>query len=186
MILLASASPRRKELLSQICEFEVKVSYCDENCDIKDPCQLVKELSLRKARAISAGNDDTIIGADTVVTIDGKILGKPHSEDEAKAMLKTLSGRTHSVFTGVTVIKGQKICSFAEKTDVTFYDLDDMMIDSYVASGEPMDKAGSYGIQEKGCVLVKGICGDYFNVVGLPVAALYRVLNEIGGLNADA
>ena len=186
MIILASASPRRKELLSQICEFEVKVSDCDENCDIKDPCCFVKELSLRKARAIKVDNGDIVIGADTVVTIDGKILGKPHSVEDAKAMLKTLSGRTHSVFTGVTVIKGTTARTFAEETQVTFYDLDDMMIDSYVASGEPMDKAGAYGIQGKGYVLVKGICGDYFNVVGLPVAALYRVLDEIGGLNADA
>lgn len=186
MIILASASPRRKELLSQICDFDIRVSDCDENCDITDPEKLVCELSCRKARAIAADTDDIVIGADTVVAIGGKILGKPHSTEEARNMLKSLSGKTHSVFTGVTVIKSKKEYTFAEKTDVTFYELDDTLIDRYVASGEPMDKAGAYGIQGKGCVLVKGICGDYFNVVGLPVAHLYRVLDEIGGLNADA
>jgi septum formation protein len=186
MIILASASPRRKELLSQICDFEVKASQCDENCDISDPCELVCELSRRKARAVAENDGNIVIGADTVVAIEGSILGKPRSEQEAKDMLKSLSGKTHSVFTGVTVIRGDEEYTFAEKTDVTFYELSDHMIDRYVASGEPMDKAGAYGIQGKGCVLVKGICGDYFNVVGLPVAHLYRVLDKIGGINADA
>ena len=129
---------------------------------------------------------DVLIGADTVVAIDGAILGKPHSQQEAKNMLSALSGKTHSVFTGVTVVKGEEIHTFAERTDVTFYPLSQELIDRYVASGEPMDKAGAYGIQGKGCVLVQSISGDYFNVVGLPVARLYRVLDQIGGLKADA
>lgn len=186
MIILASASPRRRELLSQICDFKVITSDCDENCSITEPRDLVCELSLRKAKAIAATDDDIVIGADTVVAVDGKILGKPHSEREAKEMLMALSGKTHSVFTGVTVIKGDKVITFAEETCVTFYELTDKLIDRYVASGEPMDKAGAYGIQGKGCVLVQGISGDYFNVVGLPVARLYRVLDQIGGIKADA
>jgi len=186
MIILASASPRRRELLSQICDFTVKVSDCDENCSITDPETLVCELSLRKAKAVKAGAEDIIIGADTVVAVDGQILGKPHSQQEAKDMLSALSGKTHSVFTGVTVVKGEEIHTFAERTDVTFYPLAQELIDRYVASGEPMDKAGAYGIQGKGCVLVQSISGDYFNVVGLPVARLYRVLDQIGGLKADA
>ncbi len=186
MIILASASPRRRELLSQICDFTVMVSDCDENCSITDPETLVCELSLRKARSIKVSAEDIVIGADTVVAVDGKILGKPHSRQEAKEMLSALSGKTHSVFTGVTVVKGSMVHTFTERTDVTFYELSEELIDRYVESGEPMDKAGAYGIQGKGCVLVQGISGDYFNVVGLPVARLYRVLDQFGGLKADA
>lgn len=186
MIILASASPRRREILSQICTFEVRPTDCDESCDITDPAALVSELSLRKAKACKAEKEDTVIGADTVVAIDGCILGKPADERDAKNMLRMLSGRTHSVFTGVTVAKGERVHTFCARTDVTFYELTDELIDRYVASKEPMDKAGAYGIQGKGCVLVKSISGDYFNVVGLPAAELYRVLDTFGGNSTNA
>ncbi len=182
MIVLASASPRRRELLSRICEFEVRPSRCDENCGERDPDALVRELSLRKARAAKAGPSDVVIAADTVVFLDGDILGKPRDKAEAREMLGRLSGRTHTVFTGVTVIKDGKEHTFCDRTRVTFYRLSKELADEYVESGEPLDKAGAYGIQGKGCLLVKRIEGDFFNVMGLPIARLYRLLTEIGGI----
>ena len=186
MIILASASPRRRELLAHVCEFEVRPTDCDESCSITAPEELVRELSRRKALACRACPGDTVIGADTVVAIDGEILGKPKDPEDAKNMLRKLSGRTHTVFTGVTVVKGGEAYTFAERTDVTFFELSEELIDRYVASKEPMDKAGAYGIQEKGCLLVEKINGDYFNVVGLPVARLSRILDSIGGTPIDA
>ena len=186
MIILASASPRRRQLLGQICSFEVRPTDCDESCAITAPDELVCELSRRKALACQAGADDIVIGADTVVAIDGEILGKPEDPEDAKAMLAKLSGRTHSVYTGVTVTAKGQVHTFCERTDVTFFELTPQLIDWYVSTNEPLDKAGAYGIQEKGCVLVKGISGDYFNVVGLPVARLYRILNTIGGTDTHA
>jgi len=186
MIILASASPRRRELLGQICDFEVRATDCDESCALTSPEELVCELSKRKAQACRAGTEDTVIGADTVVALDGEILGKPKDAEDAKNMLRKLSGRTHSVFTGVTVLKNGGAHTFCERTDVTFYELSEELIDRYVDTKEPYDKAGAYGIQGKGCVLVKGICGDYFNVVGLPMGRLYHLLNTIGGSGLDA
>ncbi len=176
-LILASASPRRKELLSLAgFEFEVITADIDEVLDPNlAPHELVMSLASQKAGAVAAEYPDkTVIGSDTVVVLDGKVLGKPHSEDEAVQMLKALSGNTHEVFTGVCLRKGNKEHCFYERTAVTFYPLEDELIEQYVASGEPMDKAGSYGIQGKGCVLVKGIDGDYFNVVGFPVARFCR------------
>ena len=186
MIILASASPRRRELLGQICSFEVRPTDCDENCEISSPEELVCELSQRKALACIRQADDIVIGADTVVAIDGCILGKPTDAQDAKNMLQKLSGRTHSVYTGVTVLAHGQTHTFAERTDVTFYELSEELINWYVSSNEPFDKAGSYAIQQKGCVLVKEIKGDYFNVVGLPVARLYRLLNTVGGITINA
>ena len=123
--------------------------------------------------------DETVIGADTVVSIDGEILGKPHDEADAWRMLELLSGRTHSVFTGVAVISNGKLTTFAEETRVTFFPLDDREIARYIAAGEPFDKAGAYGIQGAGALLVKGIEGDYYNVMGLPAGRLYRLLKSL-------
>ncbi len=176
-LILASASPRRRELLSLAgFDFDVITADVDEVLDASlAPSQLVMSLAFQKASAVAADHgESTVIGADTVVVLDGKVLGKPHSSDEAAAMLGSLSGRTHEVYTGVCLIKGDKVHSFFECTKVMFYPLEKELIESYVASGDCNDKAGSYGIQGKGCVLVKGIEGDYFNVVGFPVARFCR------------
>jgi len=180
-LILASASPRRKEIMQTAgLIFSIHVSDTDETLpDGIAASEAVTELSYRKALAVAKTHpDDTVIGADTVVTLDGKILGKPANTDDAKNMLRTLSGRTHKVFTGVCIIKGDCVNKFFEETDVTFFDLTDEEINAYVETNEPMDKAGAYGIQGKGCTLVKGICGDYFNVVGLPVARLVKELKN--------
>ncbi len=177
-VILASGSPRRKELMSHITdEFTVMVSDADESIlDGQSVEETVKNLALAKAQAVKSKckETDIIISADTVVACDGKILGKPCDEKEAFSMLKSLSGRTHSVFTGVCITKGDKTSVFAQKTLVEFYELSDEEINTYIATGDPFDKAGGYGIQSKGAVLVRGIQGDYFNVVGFPVAEIYR------------
>lgn len=177
MIILASKSPRRKELLKYIIEdFEIKSADVDETLPTGiEPKEAVKYLSKIKADPFRSEND-IIIGADTVVCIDNEILGKPADVEDAKRMLKRLSGKTHTVYTGVTIIKGEQEKSFAEATEVTFHNLDDEIIDKYIATGSPMDKAGAYGIQDFGAVLVEKINGDYFNVVGLPISSLYRIL----------
>ena len=180
-IILASASPRRKELLKFITEdFTVRVSDAEE---ITDPDftaeEAVKSLAVIKGEAVAKDfPDDTVISADTIVVLDGKILGKPADEEDAFRMLSSLSGRTHEVFTGVCVIYGDKKQVFAERTEVSFYPLSEEEIRAYIATSEPADKAGAYGIQGKGCTLVKSISGDYNNVVGLPVARLNRILKE--------
>lgn len=185
-IILASGSPRRKELLEKAgLSFDVMPSDKEEIIDKSDPAELVVSLSEQKCSDIAgkiAGADGAflVIGADTVVVFEGKILGKPSDPDEAFAVLKMLSGNTHTVYTGVTLIdtgSGKKE-SFYEATDVTMYEVSDQEIIEYINTGEPMDKAGSYGIQGKGVFLVKGISGDYNNVVGLPVARLLKVLRE--------
>lgn len=180
-IILASASPRRRELMKFITEdFTVKVSDVREVTDPDlSPEETVKSLAVIKGEAV-AGNcpGDTVISADTVVVLDGKILGKPKNEEDAFSMLCALSGKTHEVFTGVCIIHGGKKTVFAERTEVSFYSLSDEEIRAYIATGEPSDKAGAYGIQGKGCTLVKSINGDYNNVVGLPVSKLYRIMKE--------
>lgn len=179
MLILASKSPRRKELLSLITtDFEIKTANADETlpCGI-EPYEAVEYLSEIKARPFVNGGD-VVIGADTVVAAGGEILGKPSDAADAFAMLKRLSGETHSVFTGVTVADLSRSETFFVQTKVTFYSLSDDEINNYIATGEPFDKAGAYGIQGKGALLVKGIEGDYFNVVGLPVAELARVLAD--------
>lgn len=180
MIILASQSPRRQELLKLITnDFEIKVSNVDETLPSGiSPKDAVLYLSKIKAEPFK--NDrDIIIGADTVVALDGKILGKPKNDENAREMLKFLSGKAHSVFTGVTLIKGDITRSFAVETKVKFFDLTDEEIDEYIKTGEPVDKAGAYGIQGYGSLLVEKIDGDYFNVVGLPVSKLARELLAI-------
>lgn len=177
MIILASQSPRRQELLKLITsDFEIKVSNVDETLPDKiTPKEAVMYLSKIKAEPFADG-DDIVIGADTVVALDGKILGKPKNEENAKEMLKFLSGRTHSVFTGVTLASGKKTKTFAVETKVKFFELTNEEIDAYIKTKEPFDKAGAYGIQGYGSLLVEKINGDYFNVVGLPVSTLAREL----------
>lgn len=177
MIILASQSPRRQELLKLITsDFEIKVSNVDETFPDKiTPKEAVMYLSKIKAEPFADG-DDIVIGADTVVALDGKILGKPKSEENAKEMLRFLSGRTHSVFTGVTLASGKKTKTFAVETKVKFFELTNEEIDAYIKTKEPFDKAGAYGIQGYGSLLVEKIDGDYFNVVGLPVSTLAREL----------
>lgn len=180
-IILASASPRRKELMELVgYDFEV---ICADIVEVVPeeamPQEVVMSLALQKAQAVAAEHKEAVvIGSDTVVALDGKILGKPHSEQEACEMLRSLSGRTHKVFTGVAIVCGGKVKNFFDETDVEFYSLGDDEIKKYVATGEPTDKAGAYGIQGKGSVLVKRINGDFFSVMGLPIAKLYREMSD--------
>ena len=183
-IILASQSPRRRELLERmgITEFEVIPAQGEEIATrTLGPGRLVEELSRRKCAEVSAVHPDAlVIAADTVVSINNRVLGKPHSEEEAGRMLRTLSGRLHMVYTGVTVCFQGKTVTESESTSVRFRTLTDADIIRYVATGEPMDKAGAYGIQGYGCVLVEGISGDYYNVMGLPVCRLARMLAGFG------
>ena len=177
MLILASQSPRRRELMKLITEdFICKTADVDETLpDGISPAEAVLELSRIKALPFK-NEGDTVIGADTVVAVDNKILGKPANADAARDMLRLLSGKEHSVFTGVTVIEGEKIQSFYSETKVRFYPLSESDIERYIATGEPFDKAGAYGIQGYGSLLVEEIHGDYFNVVGLPVSKLNNIL----------
>ena len=185
--ILASASPRRRELMELMgIDFEVLVSDADESAVPKDlPIKLyVQELALLKATAIAKyvlhNKKAHIIAADTVVTLDGKILGKPKDKADAINMLTELSGKTHEVYTGICVMRmsdAKSVCK-AVCTRVSFKKLTAEKIEAYVKTKEPMDKAGAYGIQGKGSMLIDGIEGDYFNVVGLPVAALSALLEE--------
>ena len=183
-IILASKSPRRAELMQQIgLPFTVCPADADESVAPElSPAEAVAEISRRKALAVrqmrNAG--DIIVACDTVVALDHRIFGKPHTPEEAEAMLHQLSGRTHSVFSGLTVCCGTAVTSAVECTDVTFRMLSDSEITAYVKSGEPMDKAGAYGIQGLGAVLVERISGDYFNVVGLPLCRLAQMLRPFG------
>lgn len=179
-IVLASASPRRKELISLIAEnVEIRPAECDETLPdeigAKEAVEYLSKIKNDAAKSISA-KDELIISADTVVAVDDKILGKPADKEDARRMIELLSGRTHQVYTGVTISYKESFVTFSEKTDVTFFDLTDNEIESYVSSSEPYDKAGAYGIQGRASLLVSGINGDYFNVVGLPVARLNREL----------
>ena len=199
-IILASGSPRRKELLEQIgLEFEICPAKGEEVITTNVPEDVVRELSRQKAEEVASGilayneahsdivtpQDTLVIGAATVVAYDGQILGKPADEADAKRMLSMLSGNVHSVYTGVTfVIIGKDgrtgESSFVEKTDVHMFAMSEQEIDRYIASGEPMDKAGSYAIQGKCGIYIEKIDGDYYNVVGLPIARMYQSLKDIG------
>lgn len=181
-IVLASASPRRKELISLITEsVEIRPAECDETLPdgigAKEAVEYLSKIKNDAAKSISA-HDELIISADTVVAVSNEILGKPADKEDARRMIKLLSGRTHQVYTGVTISYKENAVTFSEKTDVSFFDLTDDEIESYVSSSEPYDKAGAYGIQGKASLLVSGINGDYFNVVGLPVARLNRELSK--------
>lgn len=206
-IILASASPRRRELLAQIgisdsgfcgrsifgmeAVFEVIPSRVEEKVNSAEPSEMVRELSAMKAEDVFAGQQGKqkegllVIGADTVVSLAGQVMGKPADEQDAVRMLTALQGKTHQVYTGVTLIyqplaasaenkKNPVRVTFYEKTDVTMYPMSREEILDYVATGEPADKAGAYGIQGRCAAFIKGICGDYNNVVGLPTARLYQ------------
>lgn len=180
-MILASASPRRQELLRLIAEeFEIIVSAVDETLDGDWlPEAAVEELARRKALAVSAANPDAlVIGSDTVVAVDGEILGKPMDEADAANMLRRLSGRSHTVYTGVALADADGCYSFVEHTDVAFISLSEEQIAAYIASGEPMDKAGAYGIQERGALFVSGIQGDFYTVMGLPVCRLAQEIAQ--------
>ncbi len=181
-IILASASPRRKELLETAgVEFEICVSDADESIPEGTlPADAAKITATKKALAVAESHkNDIVIGADTIVVAGGRILGKPADKADAEAMLTMLSGVEHEVITGVCLACGEEIRSFAQISKVKFYDLSAEEIKAYVATDEPMDKAGSYGIQGKGCTLVEKIEGDYFNIVGLPVAKVIREIKEM-------
>lgn len=177
-LILASASPRRKALLSLFgIPFTVRAADIDETMDPeKPPFDEVARVSRSKALAISRGEEDIVIAADTIVVCQGKVLGKPHSEDEAASMLRLLSGRDHQVMTGCTVLFGDRAETFTEVTSLHFRPLSEKEIQKYVQSGEPMDKAGSYGIQGGAALFCEKLEGDYYNVMGLPVCRLYETL----------
>ena len=179
-LILASQSPRRKELLGLLgIPFTVQVSDADETMQPgKAPAQQVAEVSRRKALAIRACPEDVVLAADTIVVCDNEILGKPKDYADACRMLRLLSGRTHQVMTGMTVRTADKLVSCTEITDVTFRSLSDKEISRYVDSGEPMDKAGAYGIQGGAAIFAEKLCGDYYNVMGLPVCRLVQILRE--------
>lgn len=182
-LILASASPRRQELLRFAAkDFRIIPAEADETIPAGVEAENAAEyLANVKAAAVAEKYEfDTVIGCDTVVVLDGEIMGKPENINVAREMLRKLSGRVHTVITGVCIRRRDKIISFSECTQVEFYPLDDREIEEYVSTGDPMDKAGAYGIQSEGCVLVKRINGDFFNVVGLPVARLKRELDKIG------
>lgn len=183
-MILASQSPRRRELLGQMgFSFTVRPAKGEELPHPElTPAQLVEELARQKALEVSAEAeaDDVVVAADTVVAIDGKVLGKPHDKVHAAQMLSALSGREHTVYTGVAVKRGEPLLVEHEATQVRFRPLTEREIDLYIQTGEPMDKAGSYGIQGYGALLVEGIRGDYFNVVGLPICRLGRMLAQVG------
>lgn len=179
-IILASASPRRADLLKQLgLKFQVFISDADEEIVDLPPDEFVKNIALQKARIVSgAVSDGIIIAADTIVVIDGKIIGKPRDVEEACDMLTGLSGRMHEVFTGLCILEkpsGRYFLGY-ERTEVYFRNISQAEIKTYIATGEPMDKAGAYGIQGKGALFVEKINGCYFNVVGLPLTLLYNAL----------
>ena len=177
-LILASASPRRRELLGLFgIPFAIRAADIDEAMDpAKAPFDEVARVSRLKALATERQADDVVIAADTIVVCAGEVLGKPRDEADALRMLRLLSGRDHQVMTGVTVLRGENAVTFTEVTDLHFRDLSEKEIARYVATGEPMDKAGSYGIQGGAALFCTGMKGDYYNVMGLPVCALGQVL----------
>lgn len=182
MYVLASKSPRRREILKYIIpKFESVVSGCEEKIPEGTPIEDVpRVLAVQKAEAVAKDRPgDTVIGSDTIVAFEGKIYGKPKDPEDAKRMLRTLSGKTHTVYTGVAVVENGTTRSFVSSTDVLFYDLSDELIDWYVGTGDPMDKAGAYGIQGIGCVIVKKVFGDYFTVMGFPLAETARFMGLV-------
>lgn len=180
-LILASASPRRQELLRIFgCPFTVRAADIDETMDPdKAPFDEVARVSRQKAQAIAAGQDDVIIAADTIVVCCGKVLGKPRDAEDARRMLSLLSGRDHQVMTGCTVVRGGRAVTFTEVTDLHFRPLLPQEIRRYILSGEPMDKAGAYGIQGGAALFCQRMEGDYYNVMGLPLCRLGQVLRDM-------
>ncbi len=191
-MILASQSPRRVELMSEAgYSCRVVPADIDESpLSRETPSQMVERLARAKAEFVAntaAEPDEVVLAADTIVAADGKKLGKPADENDARSMLAALSGRTHQVATGVCLVKGGDVRSFVETTEVEFFELEQAETDAYVKTGEPLDKAGAYGIQGAGGrLLVRGIRGDYYNVVGLPIARVVRELKKLGELPGDA
>lgn len=182
-MILASKSPRRRELMEQAgYDFRCLTSDFDEaSVSTPDPHDLPQLLAWHKALAVAdqAMPGELVIGSDTVVILDGHVLGKPANAQDAKAMLRRLSGNTHEVTTGVSVQRdGAEVLGFSQTARVTFWDMTDGEIDAYVASGEPMDKAGAYGVQGKGRLFVREIEGDFYTVMGLPISRLYHELKD--------
>ena len=179
-LILASQSPRRKELLGLFhIPFTVRVADIDETMDgTKSPYDEVARVSRLKALAIPREEGDVVIAADTIVVCQGRVLGKPHTEAEAVQMLSLLSGRDHQVMTGMTVLAGGQAQTVTEVTDIHFRPLSQKEIAAYVASGEPMDKAGAYGIQGGAALFCEKMVGDYYNVMGLPVCKLWQILKN--------
>lgn len=175
-LVLASKSPRRSEILKNAgYDFVVRVADADETIpDGTNPEDAVVFLAARKAMAVERADDETVLGADTIVVLDDKILGKPKDREDAYNMLKALSGRAHSVFTGVCIIENGKSMTFAEETRVEFLSLSDDEIYRYIDTNDCYDKAGAYGIQGYASKFVRRIDGDYFNVVGLPISAIFE------------
>lgn len=184
-LILASASPRRKELLGKVgMEFEIIPAKGEEKITKSLPWEVVEELSFQKAKEIADLQKEAciVIGSDTIVAKGEKIMGKPKNEAEAYEMLAEISGDCHQVYTGVTLIRtGEcpKVITFAEKTEVFLYPMSKEEILAYIATGDPMDKAGAYGIQGDFAIHVKGIEGDYYNVVGLPIGKVYQELKQL-------
>ena len=180
-LILASQSPRRKELLGLFrIPFEIRVADIDEAMDPKKPaCEEVARVSRAKAHAIPRAPEDVVIAADTIVVCEGQVLGKPADEADAFRMLRLLSGRDHQVMTGMTVLKGEQELVHTEVTDIHFRELSDKEILAYIRTGEPMDKAGSYGIQGGAALFAEKMAGDYYNVMGLPVCRLGQMLSVL-------
>lgn len=180
-IILASASPRRRELVARLgIDFEIMTADCDEDTNSLSPAEMVSELSKRKAFAVIQKLDSPaiVIGADTIVADRARILGKPRDAADAVETLLSLSGRTHSVFTGITVTDGEKTLTDVCETKITFTDISRAEAEAYAATGEPLDKAGSYGIQGLGGAFVENINGDYYSTVGISICRLKKLLSK--------
>ena len=180
-LILASQSPRRKELLGLFrIPFQIRVADIDETMDPDQPAaEEVARVSRAKAMSIPRQPQDVVVAADTIVVCGGQVLGKPKDEDDAYRMLRLLSGRDHQVMTGMTVLRGEQALTTTEITDIHFRELSDREILGYIATGEPMDKAGSYGIQGGAALFAEKLHGDYYNVMGLPVCRLGQLLKQI-------
>ena len=185
-LILASGSPRRKELMEMFRPAELQIIPAkgeEQPHPELSPAELVMELSRCKAAEVAAqyaAPEDAVIGADTVVVLDGEVLGKPKNAEDARRMLRALSGRAHTVFTGITVLRDGRMLQHAERTEVHFRPLDEAEIERYIATGEPMDKAGAYGAQGYASLFVEKLEGDFFNVMGLPLCALGNLLKQLG------
>lgn len=183
-LILASGSARRRELLELMgYDFEVRITNADENIKLCAPGEYVEKLALRKARDVfSAQPDACVVGCDTIVWLDGEIIGKPTNAEDAFCILKKLSGRQHTVYTGIAVLAGNSIQVLHDETQVKFTRLSDEELRAYISTGDPLDKAGAYGIQGPGSILVERVDGCYFTVMGLPNPLLYAALRSVGVL----
>ena len=181
-LILASQSPRRRELLGLMGHpFVIRVADIDETMDPDgDPYDEVARVSRLKAMAVAREEQDIVVAADTIVVVAGRVLGKPRDEEEALEMLRSLSGRDHQVMTGMTVLCGEEAVTVTEVTDIHFRELSEGEIRAYIATGEPMDKAGAYGIQGGAALFATHLSGDYYNVMGLPVCRLAVILRQFG------